>query len=64
MDATLPLTPDLDGFRAKVLAVKPRKVYVCCICHHNLIRFRHGGDHVCTNPDCLAEARALGWTER
>ena len=62
MDATTLLTPDLDGFRARVLTIKPRKVYVCCICHHNLINgHREGGPRLCADAACHAEAKRLGW---
>ncbi len=33
MDATIPLMPDLDGFRAKVLTVKPRELH----CHPSMV---------------------------
>ena len=62
MDVHTPLTPDLDGFRARVLAVKPHRVYVCCVCHHNLINgYREGGSRLCADPACHVEARRLGW---
>ena len=68
MDLHTPLTPDLEGFRAKVLAVKPR-TYVCCICHGKMGRlgpndnlFR--GERLCNHPSCYLAAVRLDWLGR
>lgn len=62
MDATTPLVPDLDGFRAKVLEPNPRTTgFVCCVCHGNALGLRRGAHHICKNPACWEEANALGW---